>query len=60
MSLAQLSVMEGKEFWSKVEIPEFLSWLSSDFLGDLWGLGINVYEMGAARSLFFILCYGSV
>lgn len=59
MSLAQLSVTEGKKFWTEVKAPEFLSWLSSNFLCDLWGLGVTIYKMGPGRS-FLILGYGNV
>lgn len=48
--LAQLSVMEGKEFWTEVEASSVSSGT----------LGVNIYEMGPGRSLFLILCYGSV
>ena len=43
----------------EVKTPDFLSWLSSDFLYDLWGLGVTVYTMEAGRSLFLILCHGA-
>lgn len=58
MSSAQLSVMEGKGFWTGVKTPEFLPWLSSDFLHALWGLGVPTYKTGPGRSIL-ILCYGS-
>ena len=42
----------------EVKTAEFLSWLSSDLLHDLYGLDVTIYKMGAGRSLFLIPCHG--